>query len=185
MSITPAFSPGPWITQCALVGSVRRCTFEDLYEQCSFHIAEKMPSSVNVGTRPISFRIRSYSSGLRPWEATSSGVIWGSLDCIRRSGRPIEMRDKSRKQTASVGAAHDVFDVVFRMRHHAKHIAVLVDDAGDRMRSTIDIGVLIDAAFRRAIAIKHLPLALEALQRLFIGLVIAFTMSDRHADDLA
>ena len=49
MSITPAFSPGPWITQGALVGSVRRWIFEDLYEQCSFHIAEKMPSSVKVG----------------------------------------------------------------------------------------------------------------------------------------
>ena len=46
MSMTPAFSPGPWITQGALVGSVRRWIFEDLYEQCSFHIAEKMPSSV-------------------------------------------------------------------------------------------------------------------------------------------
>ena len=75
MSMTPAFSPGPWITQGALVGSVRRCTFEDLYEQCSFHIAEKMPSSVKVGSRPISSRMRSYSSGLRPCSATSSGVI--------------------------------------------------------------------------------------------------------------
>ena len=46
MSITPAFSPGPWITQGAVVGRVRRWIFEDLYEQCSFHIAEKMPSSV-------------------------------------------------------------------------------------------------------------------------------------------
>src|ERR1700754_5336662 len=52
---------------------------EDLYEQCSFHIAEKMPSSVKLGTRPISFKMRSYSSGLRPWDATSSGVILGSL----------------------------------------------------------------------------------------------------------
>ncbi len=58
MSITPAFSPGPWITQGALVGSVRRCTFEDLYEQCSFHMAEKMPSSVSDGSRPISLRMR-------------------------------------------------------------------------------------------------------------------------------
>ena len=49
MSMTPAFSPGPWITHGALVGSVRRWTFEDLYEQCSFHIAEKMPSSVKLG----------------------------------------------------------------------------------------------------------------------------------------
>jgi hypothetical protein len=38
-----------------------------------------MPSSVKLGTRPISFRMRSYSSGFRPWLATSSGVIWGSF----------------------------------------------------------------------------------------------------------
>src|SRR3979490_2345171 len=79
MSMTPAFSPGPWITHGTLVGNPRRCRLEDLYEQCSFHIAEKIPSSVNVGTRPISLRMRSYSSGLRPWLATSSGVILGSL----------------------------------------------------------------------------------------------------------
>src|ERR1700733_13116907 len=77
MSITPAFSPGPWITQGALVGKPRRCSREDLYEQCSFHIAEKMPSSVKVGIRPISLRMRSYSSGFSPWLATSSGVICG------------------------------------------------------------------------------------------------------------
>src|ERR1700741_1123133 len=82
MSMTPAFSPGPWITQDALVGRVRRCTFDDLYEQCSFHIAEKMPSSVSVGARPISLRMRSYSSGLRPCSATSSGVTLGSLGII-------------------------------------------------------------------------------------------------------
>src|SRR3984957_13351776 len=82
MSITPAFSPGPWITQGALVGSPRRWMREDLYEQCSFHIAEKIPSSVNVGTRPMSSRMRSYSSGLRPWAATSSGVICSSLRIV-------------------------------------------------------------------------------------------------------
>src|SRR5882757_7609774 len=59
---------------------------EDLYEQCSFHIAEKMPSSVNVGTRPISFKMRSYSSGLRPCDATSSGVILGSLGIMMLGG---------------------------------------------------------------------------------------------------
>src|SRR3981081_118627 len=82
ISMTPAFSPGPWITQGALVGSVRRWIFDDLYEQCSFHIAEKMPSSVKVGVRPISLRSRSYSSGLRPWAATSAGVIFGG--CLGR-----------------------------------------------------------------------------------------------------
>src|SRR5262249_19777674 len=43
--------------------------------QCSFHIAEKMPSSVSDGGRPIKVRIRSYSSAFRPWAATSAGVI--------------------------------------------------------------------------------------------------------------
>ena len=46
MSMTPAFSPGPWITCGAEVGRPRRCLREDLYEQCSFHMAETMPSSV-------------------------------------------------------------------------------------------------------------------------------------------
>src|SRR5690606_9925124 len=55
--------------------SVRSHFFEDLYEQCSFHIAEKMPSSVKVGSRPIRSRMRWYSSGLRPWDATRSGVM--------------------------------------------------------------------------------------------------------------
>src|SRR5689334_7164302 len=88
ISMTPAFSPGPWITQGALVGSVRRWIFEDLYEQCSFHIAEKMPSSVKVGVRPISLRSRSYSSGLRPCAATSAGVILGCwAPPLRASGR--------------------------------------------------------------------------------------------------
>src|SRR5712671_5437428 len=86
MSMTPAFSPGPWITHGALVGNPLRCSREDLYEQCSFHIAEKIPSSVKLGTRPISFKMRSYSSGLRPWEATSSGVILGSLGIMLLGG---------------------------------------------------------------------------------------------------
>src|SRR5882672_9016615 len=98
MSMTPAFSPGPWITHGALVGNPRRCSLEDLYEQCSFHIAEKIPSSVKLGTRPISLRMRSYSSGLRPCDATSSGVIWGSLGIIML-GRDLSLCLSSIKQT--------------------------------------------------------------------------------------
>jgi hypothetical protein len=45
-STTPAFSPGPWITLSPVVGSVFSHFFEDLYEQCSFHMADTMPSSV-------------------------------------------------------------------------------------------------------------------------------------------
>ena len=79
MSITPAFSPGPWITHGARVGSFFSQTREDLYEQCSLHIAEKMPSSTMVGTRPMMVSTRWYSSGDRPCSATICGVISGSL----------------------------------------------------------------------------------------------------------
>src|ERR1700692_4473309 len=106
MSMTPAFSPGPWITQGALVGNVRRWIFEDLYEQCSFHIAEKMPSSVKVGARPISFSMRAYSSGFSPCWAISAGVMAGSLDATCEfdslSRRLFEMIYQSGKQAATV-----------------------------------------------------------------------------------
>src|SRR5665213_122926 len=75
MSTTPAFSPGPQMTRSPVMGSVFSQIFDDLYEQCSFHIAEKMPSSVSVGSRPIRPRMRWYSSGLRPWAATTDGVM--------------------------------------------------------------------------------------------------------------
>jgi hypothetical protein len=41
-------------------------------------MAEKMPSSVKVGSRPMMPKRRSYSSGFNPWDATSAGVIAGS-----------------------------------------------------------------------------------------------------------
>ena len=41
-------------------------------------MAEKMPISVKLGSRPMICRIRSYSSGLSPWAAIRSGVITGS-----------------------------------------------------------------------------------------------------------
>src|SRR6185437_2092503 len=75
MSITPAFSPGPQITHGASVGSFFKWTREDLYEQCSDHMTEKMPSSTRFGSRPSAFRIRLYSSSLRPCSATISGVM--------------------------------------------------------------------------------------------------------------
>src|ERR1700726_2716663 len=95
MSMTPAVSPGPWVAQGGVVGSVRRWILEDLYEQCSFHIAEKMPSSVNVGTRPISSTRRAYLSGLRPCSAISSGVMRGSLEITKNVG-PLLLQFHSR-----------------------------------------------------------------------------------------
>src|SRR5690606_39417384 len=45
-------------------------------------MAEKMPSSVKVGSRPTSSRMRWYSSGFSPCAATSSGVIGTLLEIV-------------------------------------------------------------------------------------------------------
>src|SRR5471032_2144760 len=82
MSMTPAFSPGPWITHGALVGNFFSHTLEDLYDQCSLHMAEKMPSSTIVGVRPMILSRRSYSSAARPCSATTFGVIAGSFGSL-------------------------------------------------------------------------------------------------------
>src|SRR5688572_9934845 len=81
MSMIPAFSPGPQITHGASVGSFLRWMRELLYEQCSLHMPEHMPSSTRLGSRPIALRTCSYSSALRPCCSTVSGVIW---DMARR-----------------------------------------------------------------------------------------------------
>src|SRR5215831_1129986 len=182
MSITPAFSPGPWITQGARVGSVRRWTLDDLYEQCSFHIAEKMPSSVSDGVRPISLRIRSYSSGLRPCSATSPGVIAGSLGITLC--RPLQRLGQSGKQPAPVGDAERGFDVIFRVRHHAEHVAALVDNAGDGVDRAVVVPVRVDHAVGRAIAEQHPPFAFQPRDGFAVGDVVALAVRDRHADHL-
>src|SRR6478672_11063956 len=181
--MTPAFSPGPWITQGALVGRLRRCTFEDLYEQCSFHMAEKMPSSVKLGSRPISLTMRSYSSGLSPCSATSCGVIGGSLrvmaDPVEHAlgdgngshsvglvalalCRAVERFDESSKKAASVGAAHFRLHVILRMRHHPEHVAAGTDDARNGIGCPVHVPGRIEAAVGGRIAKQHPPLVLKA-----------------------
>jgi len=50
--------------------------FDDLYEQCSFHIAEKIPNSNKFGSLPIKTTIFLYSLGLMPCWSIISEVIF-------------------------------------------------------------------------------------------------------------
>src|SRR6476620_10030968 len=65
-SITPAPSPGPTRTQGAAVGKRRRCTFDDLYEQCSDHMTAYIASSRSDGLRPNSPTTDPSSSSVMP-----------------------------------------------------------------------------------------------------------------------
>src|SRR4249919_4180753 len=74
MSTTPAFSPIPARSLPTEVSggsssNWRRCTLDDLYEQCSDHMTEYMASSDEVGRRPRISLIRAYSPSFSPSSA--------------------------------------------------------------------------------------------------------------------
>src|SRR5215470_12537741 len=69
-----------------------------------------MPSSVKVGAREMSARMRSYSSGLRPWASISAGVTVGCLTgflLAMRDGpsRPLLGETRGRRK----GLIHTIF----------------------------------------------------------------------------
>src|SRR5216683_3895189 len=78
ISSAPAFSPGPPTTLRPLIGSIRKCLRDDLYEQCSDHITEKTPSSVKVGVRPSSSWIMRYSPAVSPCARACPTLMLGS-----------------------------------------------------------------------------------------------------------
>jgi len=57
---------------------------DDLYEQCSLHITEKMPSSVKFGVRPRIATARSNSSSVSPCSIARAGVTL--LPRLKNSG---------------------------------------------------------------------------------------------------
>src|SRR6185295_14629897 len=79
ISTAPAFSPGPCTTLGPVVGNFFKCTRELLYEQCSDHITENIPSSVIFGSRPNISTIFLYSSSVRLCCEIRSLVITGCM----------------------------------------------------------------------------------------------------------
>src|SRR5580704_16554844 len=90
------------------------------------------------------------------------------------SRRQLEVIYKAREQAAAVGAPHNGFNMVFRMRHHAEYIAALADDAGDGVHGPVVVPVRVDHAVGRGITEQHPALAFEFCDGFTVGDVIAF-----------
>jgi hypothetical protein len=58
-------------------------------------------------------------------------------------GRAAQVLDEALEQPATIGWTEGGFDVIFRMRHHAEHVTVLIHNARDR------IGGAVVVPFRR------------------------------------
>src|ERR1700743_2206914 len=125
MSTTPAFSPGPWITDGPVTGSLRRRARDDLHEQCPDHITEKPPSSTRLGSRPRRSRISAYSSGFSPYSAARSAVDFSAASAVMieasvwRSGAG----ERTAEKVGAVGGAQLRFERPVGVRHQAQHIA--------------------------------------------------------------
>src|SRR3712207_2565815 len=109
MSTTPAFSPMPASSLPSGVSdgrspNARRCTLEDLYEQCSDHITEYMASSEEVGRRPRMSRIRAYSSDLRP--SSAHGCAWSGVpraaSTVSTTGQRYRLVRRSEEHTSEL-----------------------------------------------------------------------------------
>ena len=101
--------------------------------------------------------MRSYSSGVSPCSATSSGVTAGLAHAERL------------EQASGTAAAPSVppsarLDGALGMRHQAEHVAAVVEDAGDVARRAVRIGV-VGHRRRRAVAEGDPVLVLEPVER--------------------
>src|SRR6185437_12896843 len=186
IATTPAFSPGPWMTAAPSVGSVRRVLRECLYEQCSFHSALTIPSSVNVGVRPSMLQMRSNSDSVRPCSLTSAAVISGSPGRGRTSlmsgWYSIEQRVKHAE---TVGSTDHRIDRSLGVRHHAENIARCVDDSSDSVHRAVDVVLITDVAARGTIAECNTPFAFQSRNYIGISRVAAVSVCHRHRQHLA
>ena len=77
----------------------------------------------------------------------------------------------------AVGGAHQRVGGALGVRHHAQHVALAVEDAGD----------VADASRCRVVDVAEgdAVLGFEFVERAVVGVVVAFAVGDRDAQDLA
>src|SRR5215472_7696954 len=135
-------------------------------------MTEKMPSSTRLGSRPISSLTLAYSASERPCSRTISGVM--SVTGSRKRF------DETLEQGDAVRAAQQRIADALGMWHQAQHVSLLAEDAGDVARRTVGV-------VARRVTESDAAFAFEAIERLFVGDVIAFAMrhGEHHALTLA
>src|ERR671930_1295967 len=157
-STAPASWPGPTSTADPSVGSRRRCTFEDLYEQCSDHIAAYIASSSRVGSRPSVETIARSSSSVRPSARCGASALATRSD--PREGR----REEGGEHRLPARGPDVRVNGVLGMRHQTDHVPRLVPNPGDRVGRTVGVRVVVERTVGGAVAEHDEPLALDPRQ---------------------
>src|SRR5262245_13869942 len=102
--------------------------------------------------------------------ASCADEVWMTLDIEAGAlCRLLEVIDQPREQTAPVGRPERGFDVVLRVRHHAEHVALVVEHAGDGVGRAVDVPGRLERPIGRGIAEQHPALVLESPDGLVSG----------------
>src|SRR5438093_8345613 len=118
-------------------------------------MAEKMPSSTRLGSRPRILTMRAYSSPERLCSATRSGVITpGASACGKRVNDRLE-------HLPSHVVAEKPFRASVRMGHQTDDVALPAGDARDIGNGAVGVGGFDDAPFRITVPEDDTPLPLE------------------------
>mgnify|MGYP006415234703 CR=1 FL=1 len=77
-----------------------------------------------------------------------------------------------------------VFNVIFRVWHHAKYIAAVVIDSSYMSGRSVGVNRVAGIAFSIAIAISDLAFTFQPVQGFIVRKIVAIMMGNRNANDL-
>ena len=97
---------------------------------------------------------------------------------------PLQRLQHRQENQPPVVIAQHIFRAALRMRHHAEHIALCVDDSRNVIQRAVRIRFRRYLAIRPAIAEHDLRVRLHRRERDRIGIVIAVCMGNRNLQHL-
>jgi len=106
--------------------------------------------------------------------ASRSQCAWPLHSCV----------NQALENETTVFAAQERLAGSFRVRHEAGHVAAFVADAGDVLQRTVGVSVVVQFALRVAVLPKDLVVGLHLHQRIAVGEVTAFPVSNGHVQQL-
>src|SRR5580704_1518327 len=164
-----------------------------------------------LGSRPKIFKMREYSSAVRPCSAATAAVTLASVaikpdpsgrggssdppafrPCFEIAGIALSRHRNAlheafyhgTENNQTIGGPKRSFHRAFRMRHQSHHIALAIAETGNIRERTIRISGSIIAAIRRGVTENNLIVPLQISKRGLIAEITAPDMRDGHFQNL-
>src|SRR4051794_40154881 len=137
-----------------------------------------MPSSVNVGVRPMMASTRLYSSALSPKLRARNSLTGVCMRSCSGSSERVEQR-------LAVGAAHQRINHVLGVRHQAEDAQIGAEDAGDGAGAAVEIDLGRHLGRLGGVAEGDQALGFQAVEGVAVGEIVAVAVRHDGAEGLA